>query len=72
MKHTFGYKSTSGSAAVPPVFAGSGTVGPEVNDVLVDMVDAMDELDTHIVKGPGRRNIGTRVWAHPEFVVWNI
>lgn len=23
----------------------------EVNDVLVDMVDAMDELDTHIVKG---------------------
>ena len=27
------------------------SAAPEVNDVLVDMVDALDELDTHIVKG---------------------
>lgn len=35
------------------------TLGSEVNDVLVDMVDALDELDTHIVKGQGPRMRGT-------------
>lgn len=47
-----GFPTNSGVPQTITSLRRYGYVVPEVNDVLVDMVDALDELDTHIVKGP--------------------